>query len=198
MKKRYFFLDFVGILFILFQIEIGNASVVNHFVPPDQGNSTVINLNFPQGTLPTGRIKGLSQGWLFGVYDYDNDYDNENSSLDLLEGSSEFKWDEVKLIVTQTDGKYSLNATFTNSTFIGNIFLGNSPDFGFYFSNGTARFKPSDITQKGPNTYLFTYAHNGTEENIWGKNLNPVPLPATIMLLGTSLMGLLIVGNRRR
>lgn len=189
MKNKSFVFILAGFLFLLCQVQVGNASVVNRFVVAGESESYVVALNVPGG-------QGLLKGWSFGVYDYNGETKN---GLNLLNDESGYQF-KVIAENNNNNGKYFLEV-YQGLTNVGEIPLGETPDFSFYFFDGNGYYSPTDIVavESENNSWNFVYKLDDTQEMVVrGNYLKPVPLPATIMLLGSSLMGLLIVGNRKK
>ena len=216
MKSKCFVFILAGFLFLLCQVQVGNASVVNRFVVDNNESGAVINLNYH--FLDFINIDGLTDGWSFGVYDYGGE---KSDGLILLDGSNSNTYQMVLLGMESTQQGYLLKGQRFDMLNIDNnrkgvdldyINLGDTPDFSFYFYNGEKYYEPTALWHLNPSdvnslleldlsvttVYLIRYEDDTTKQNVFGLNLAPVPLPATIMLLGSSLMGLLIVGNRKK
>ena len=183
MKKRLLSFILIGLFNLCVLLQIAYAAP-NRFVSTD-GDSDVVNINIPNVS------EGLSNGWYFGVYDSDM-----TGGLDLLEGKVGFESAQFKITYDNNEDQYILKV-LSGLNKESELSLGNTPDFSFYFRNGTNYYEPNKIDSSG-DSFIFYYKNNNIEEHVVGNDLKAVPLPATIMLLGSSLMGLLIVGNRNR
>ena len=198
MKKRLLSFILIGLFNLCVLLQIAYAAP-NRFVSTD-GDSDVVNINIPNFS------KGLSNGWYFGVYDSDM-----TGGLDLLEGKVGFESAQFKITYDNNEDQYILKV-LSGLNKESELSLGNTPDFSFYFYNGEKYYEPTALWHLNPSdvnslleldlsvttVYLIRYEDDTTKQNVFGLNLAPVPLPATIMLLGSSLMGLLIVGNRKK
>jgi len=189
MKSKCFVFILAGFLFLLCQVQVGNASVVNRFVVAGESESYVVALNVPGG-------QGLLDGWSFGVYDYKGD---PKDGLNLL--NDKLGVQVTGLVRKESEGSYVLEVSRNSDNSFVTVSLGDTPDFSFYFSDGSSYYSPTDIVavESVNNSWKLVYKSNDNQEMVvYANYLKPVPLPATIMLLGSSLMGLLIVGNRKK
>lgn len=169
--------------------QIAGASILNHFVSTS-GNSNIVNFNFNDN--------GLANGWYFGIYDFGA---NPSSGLHLLEGSSLTFWDGANFSVTQSGNDWII--TVTDGTYQGNsLNIGDSEDFSFYFWNGSTNSPIYDtgfsITGGAFNYGFSSTPPSGDGGNILGADLNPVPLPGSVILLFSGIMGLVAFGSRRK
>ena len=190
MKSKCFVFILAGFLFLLCQVQVGNASVVNRFVVAEESGSNLVVFNVPFG-------QGLLDGWSFGVYDYNEEPKN---GLNLLDDERGYQFKTIAEN-NNDNGKYVLEV-YQGINKDDEIPLGKTPDFSFYFFDGSEYYSPTDIVAaygSDNNSYDIVYKlDNDQKMVVHGNHLKPVPLPASIMLLGSSLMGLLIVGNRKK
>ena len=177
-KKMLVMATVFAMLFGLAQI----AGASNHFMTTD-GDSDVIN------------FYGLADGCSFGVYDFGAT--DPSSGLDLLQGSSSllFESAEFEVYLNQGDNNYYVNVKTGVDELVSPINIGDSDEFSFYFWNGSTYDIEFTITSGGGDTYKFDSNFGGT---VLGDDLNPVPLPGSVILLFSGIMGLVAFGSRRK
>jgi len=102
------------------------------------------------------------------------------------------------------DGYYSAaTIPFTynsssNTWFASTLNLGPSPEFGFYFlnSSGTTYTEYGLELNDTGNAYILTDTNTGMIVSVG--NAAPVPIPASALLLGSGILGLITIGRVRR
>ena len=175
----------VAVFAMLFGLaQVAGASIPNHFKTTD-GDSDAINFDMFGD--------GLTNGWYFGVYDYNGD---PSSGLDLLLGS-DGAIAQAEFEVYLDSGSYFINVITGVDESESPINIGSTDEFSFYFFDDTNYYAPSSITELTGNGdgYLFSHSDGG---NVLGDDLNPVPLPSSAIFLFSGFAGLVAFGGRRK
>mgnify|MGYP001024929749 CR=1 FL=1 len=181
MKK--FTLMAVAAIALLFGFtQSGSASPIpNAFVSSD-GNSQVYCFGNQAPYV-------LETGWYFGVYDHEGSY---STGVDLLQGGDSNV--SAGFTVSYVDDGYQLDVNQGIGQG-GVIDLGEAETFSFYYKD------PSDnvhvdfaITDIGSNSYGFNRAAGGG--SVTGVDLRAIPIPAAVWLLGSAVLGLVVIRRR--
>jgi len=138
-------------------------------------------------------IELTSTGGAGSLYMYDFDEGTVDDLLLLPDGAFSsatisFSTNGTDWFADTTSGGQALN-------------LGNNPDFGFYFLGGMTTFTTYDLTVITPGeVYQLSadlFNNDGISDMIVAvSDAAPVPIPGTVLLLGSGLVGL--VGRRIR
>ncbi len=177
--KKYVYIPFVitvlTIFFSFIHIQIAKAIIAgvdNRFIPTDNDSDFYTFYN-------------LSPNWYFGVYDYK---EAETNGLFLLGDSNQ----SAQFQLEQQTGKWILKVTEgvdEGKT----IELGDTKDFSFFFYDGDNYYTPI-ISQIGKDKFVF----KNNNDEILGFDLRSVPIPSAIWLLGIGVLGVIMLGNRKR
>lgn len=131
----------------------------------------------------------LSTGWSFGVYDIGDD--TNPSALTLINSANTFSTFYI-------DSSNSLNVTQGMSSGSSFSLTSSSGYFGFYFSDSSTNYYTYEFDSAGPvNQWLLKMASDYSAGGpVIASDVNPVPIPGAVWLLGSGLIG--IVGIRRK
>lgn len=167
----------VAVLLIMAQASVSNAYTYSGaWLPNDKEDFCAIKI-----TVNSGPVEGS-----FSMYDW-----GETDSLELFS-------------MSKKSGIQSVYFTQDNSTWYAGLSrgaqtlnLGDSQDFGFFFGDGTDSYYTYDLTviQAGEIYYL---SSDSNDIGIYTSDIAPVPIPASVLLLGSGLAGLIGFGKRMR
>lgn len=144
---------------------------------PTDGNIQCISLNFLTGSS-------------YDVYLYD--YGDTDSSLLVMNKNA--TGNTVYILQDIDNGIWY--ASYDNIIETGiDLTLGNTAHFGLYFQDGSPEFTYS-YTPYTAGTYLLSVG--SPEPNYLLGDATPIPIPPTAFLLGTGLVGLLVLARRRK
>jgi len=76
--------------------------------------------------------------------------------------------------------------------------LGPSPEFGFYFANSDGTYTEYNLELNSTNNaYILTdnLSTNSTGMIVMVSDAAPVPIPASVLLLGSGILGLITIGR---
>jgi len=189
MKEKAFWCLVAALLSVMVLAGSAGAAIPNHFVSTD-GDSNIVDVNFNGA--------GLTSGWYFGVFDYGGSPD---SGLNLVHGCVSDCFQSTTFVVDQTgSGNYEIRITeTTDSKYISQgstLNIGNSPDFSFYFWDGSSTFYDTDFNIGGERP-TYSFSSNVGGGNVIGVDLAAVPIPGSSVLLLSGLIGLIAIGRRQ-
>ena len=128
----------------------------------------------------------------FSMYDWGN----TGSTLEILPMGALF--DSATVFFTQSNGNWFASLTDGGTTAT-DLNLGNDTLFGLFFGDGTqASHFSYDVQVDIPNEqYILTHP-NFLGTIITTSDIQPVPIPASVLLLGSGMVGLIGFGKRMR
>jgi hypothetical protein len=116
------------------------------------------------------------------------DWGNTDSSLEIFSGPG-----SVAETVYFTQEDSSWYACLSGGA---EIDLGESLDFGFSFGDGTSMYYTYDLTVIDAGE-VYQLSPDGNDITIYTSDVAPVPLPASALLLGSGMVGLIAFGRVR-
>lgn len=167
----------VAALLIMAQASVSNAATYDGaWLPNDQSDFFAIEFT-------TGEVPGS-----FSMYDWGDRLDSlEIFSIGVSAGVQ-------SVYFTQDTGTWYASLTRGVTT---DLDLGTDLEFGFSFGDGTTTFYSYDLTliESGE---VYRLSHFSSDINIVTSDATPVPIPASALLLGSGLVGLIGFGKRMR
>jgi len=121
---------------------------------------------------------------------YMYDWDDSTESLQVIEDGI---YKSQTVYFTCNDASWCAGLESGGTT----LSLGDTPEFGFYFSNGADNFLSYDLAKnEAGETYILS--NSNTEMGVLVSDAAPVPIPASALLLGSGLLGLIAIGRVKK
>ncbi len=170
----------IGAVLIMAQVSVSNAATYSGaWLPNDETDMFAVQfMNEPTLTPDS-----------FYMYDFGN----QNIAVDLELFSGLRKYDYETVHFTKEDNIYYAGLTLGAKT----LNLGTNLHFGFYFKKADTLFLEYDV-QLGHGGDEFILTCENINITVLAHDISQVPIPASALLLGSGIVGLIGFGKRMR
>ena len=137
-------------------------------------------------------IPGSDSEFDLYIYGWENGYDwgNANSYMKVLDKTNPTK---TIYFTIEADDYYYAGLSLGAKT----LSLGVNPYYGIFFTRDSNLISVYEITKGGdPGTYKLFVTYGGNSDTVIQVDAAPIPLPGSVLLLGTGLLGLALLGFR--
>jgi hypothetical protein len=137
---------------------------------------------------------GLTRTWNVYLFDWGTQSPDINNSLLILDTSNKAATITFTLSGSDWIAKSSINNSYT-------LNLGVTKEYGLFFYDGSSYIYDYDISlESPPGQYKLVVGSgdNQDQDTFLQNDARPVPLPGSVLLLGSGLLGLALVYRRRK